>query len=131
ASRDRISEAAHAYGLDPRTISNELNEFIQREVLVEEDGQIGCKVPFFARWLKTVGPRQISTTYTEAQALKIYREEQEKSSVRSQEIVRLLERWPAYKGRSISPDHIRSWLEQFGKPSEQRLMFRLLQGVTF
>ncbi len=131
ASRERVLEAGQTYGLDTRTISNELNEFVQREVLVEEDGHIGCKVPFFARWLKTVGPRQISTTYTEAQALKIYREEQEKSSVRSQEIIKLLERWPAYKGRSISPDHVRSWLEQFGRQSDQRLMFRLLEGVTF
>jgi uncharacterized protein len=81
--------------------------------------------------LRTVGPRQISTTYTEAEALKIYREKEEKSVVRSDEIVQTINRWGTYKGRSISTDDVRAWLEQFGRRSDQRLMFRLLQHLRF
>lgn len=131
ASLDDIATVAARYSLDARTVANEINEFIQREVLVEKDGQFSCKVPFLGRWLSTVGPRQISTTYTEAEALRIYQEEEEKVAVRSEEIVKLIEGWDAYKGRSISPENVRAWLGQFGRKSDQRLMFRILQCLRF
>ena len=131
ASREDVARAAARYGLDARTVGNEVNEFIQREVLVERDGELSCKVPFLGRWLRTVGPRQISTTYTEAEALRIYREEEEKTAVRSDEIAQLTKLWGAYKGRSISTDDVRAWLEQFGRKSDQRLMFRVLQHLRF
>jgi hypothetical protein len=131
ASRENLERVAARYNLDGRTVGNEVNEFIQREVLVELDGELSCKVPFLGRWLRTVGPRQISTTYTEAEALKIYREEEEKAAVRSDEIVQLIGRWGPYKGRSVSTDEVRAWIEQFGKKSDQRLMFRILQNLRF
>jgi hypothetical protein len=131
ASRDEVAKAAGSYSLDARTVANEVNEFIQREILIERNGELSCKVPFLGRWLRTVGPRQISTTYTEAEALRIYREEEEKAAVRSKEIVQLIGQWGAYKGRSISPEQVRAWLEQFGRKSDQRLMFRILQHLRF
>jgi len=63
--------------------------------------------------------------------LRIYREEEEKAAVRSNEIVQLIGQWGAYKGRSISAEDVRSWLEQFGRKSDQRLMFRMLQHLRF
>ena len=131
ASRDEVAKAAGRYGLDARTVANEVNEFIQREVLIERNDELSCKVPFLGRWLRNVGPRQISTTYTEAEALRIYREQEEKAAVRSNEIVQLIGQWGAYKGRSISPEDVRSWLEQFGRKSDQRLMFQILQHLRF
>jgi hypothetical protein len=131
ASREHVGKAAGQYGLDTRTVANEVNEFIQREVLVERDGDLSCKVPFLGRWLRTVGPRQISTTYTEAEALRIYREEEQKATVRPDEIAQLTKQWGAYKGRTISSEDVRGWLVQFGRQSDQRLMFRLIQHLGF
>jgi uncharacterized protein len=131
ASKEQIAEVALRYGLDARMVTNELNDFIQREVLVEREGEISCKVPLLGRWLRTIGPRQISTTYTEAEAVKIYQEAEEKAAVRSDEIVRLTQHWGPYKGRSVSSDDVRAWLEQFGRNSDQRLMFRILQNLRF
>jgi hypothetical protein len=131
ASRDEVVKSARRYGLDARAVENELNEFIQREVLMERDGELSCKVPFLGRWLRTVGPRQISTTYTEAEALRISREEEDKATIRAEEVVRLIGRWGAYKGRSVTTDEVRAWLEQFGRKSDQRLMFKILQSIRF
>jgi hypothetical protein len=131
APRSKVAEAAKIYGLDTRAVQNEISEFVQRDVLIEDNGEIRCKVPLFARWLRTVGPRQISTTYTEAEAQRIHRQQEESVAVRSPEIVQLLEKWPPYKGMSLSPDHLRTWLEQFGRKSHQRLMFRILKDVRF
>ena len=75
-------------------------------MLIERDGELSCKVPFLGRWLRTVGPRQISTTYTEAEALKIYREEEDRAAVRSEEIVKLIAGWGPYKGRSVTTDDV-------------------------
>jgi hypothetical protein len=51
ASREAVATEATRYGLDARTVGNEINEFIQREVLVEKNGELSCKVPFLGRWL--------------------------------------------------------------------------------
>lgn len=131
ASRDEIARSATRFGLDKRTVDNEVSEFIQRDVLIEEDGFVRCKVPLFARWLQTVGPRQISTTYTEAEAVRIYLEEENKAAVKAQELTHLVRKWPPYKGRSLNTEDIRVWLDQFGKNTDQRLMFRVLQNLIF
>lgn len=130
APRSAVADCAQKYNLDSRSIDNELDELIQRDVLIETDGAIGCKVPLFARWLRTVGPRQISTTFVEDEATRIEREREETASVRPQEIIELVRKWPPYKGRTITVDDARAWLEQFGKKKDQRLMFRVLQNVT-
>ena len=131
AARPEIAKAAERYGLDSRTVSNELDEFVQRGVLIETDKSVACKVPLFARWLQAVGPRQISTTYTEGEAIRIQRETEERNSVSSQEVSQLVNSWPHYKGRRISAEDIRAWLEQLRSKSEQRLMFRILQTLHF
>jgi hypothetical protein len=131
ASRDEIAKAAEIYGLDARSVENELSEFVQREILINTNGQYRCKVPLFSSWLQSVGPRQISTTYTEAEAVRILRQREDDSEVRAAEIVKLAETWQPYKGRRISAEDVRGWLDQFGRKSDQRLMFRVLENVRF
>lgn len=124
-----ICDAAKQYSMEPRAVENELSEFVQREVLTSSERLVDCKVPLFREWLRTVGPRQISTTYTEAEAVRILRISEEESDVRAIEIAALVARWPQYKGRTISSEDVRAWLEQFGRKSDQRLMFRILQKL--
>lgn len=129
--RSAVCECAKRYGLEARVVENALNEFVQREVLVESDGCIACKVPFFGRWLRTVGPWQIITTYTETEAVRLYHEAEEEAAVTSSELLKLLSHWGTYKGRRVTADDVRAWLEQFDTKSDQRLMFRLLQALRF
>jgi len=58
-------------------------------------------------------------------------QKEEEVYVRSGEIVDLISDWGLYKGRRITEDQVRAWLEQFGDYYSQRLMFRILQGLQF
>jgi len=43
----------------------------------------------------------------------------------------MIERWRTYQGRLLTVDQVRSWLCQFGDPSNQRLMYAFLNGLRY
>ena len=117
--------------LDPSATESELRRFVQRRILVEDSGLYDCKVPFFRAWLESSGVRDILTTFSDLDTILERRQREEEAYVRSEEIVVLLSEWGLYQGRRITEDQARTWLGQFGNYINQRLMFKVLQGLRF
>jgi len=128
-TKEQIIGEAARFGMDELAVERELQEFVHRQVLVEREGFYHCKIPFFSRWLREVGFLEISTTFTDWAAIQARQRDEERARVTADEVVRLSSGWPVYKGRHIGSEQIRAWLEQFGGPTDQRLMFKLLQNV--
>lgn len=114
-------------------IDNDLRRFVERRVLVEDKGFYDCKVPFFKSWLINDGVREILTTFTDLDAILERKKRDEDAYVRPEEVVSLVSRWQTslYQGEKINEERIRAWLNQFGEYSNQRYMFRILQGLKF
>lgn len=129
--KDRIVTEATKYGLSAGTVERELREFERRKVLTFRASAYHCKVPLFQTWLKDRGVDQIIASFAGADAGLEELRQSESLRVQSQEITALTQSWGTYRGVRITEDQVRSWLEQFGEPPEQRLMFTLLQHVKF
>ncbi len=130
-TKESVIYGAQMFGMDEYAVERELGEFIHRQVLTFNGGTYSCKIPFFGLWLKEVGPLEISTTFTDLEAIRARKQEEEKARVRPEELIILCSSWSPYKGRRVGPEEVRAWIEQFGDNTEQRAMFTLLQKVRF
>jgi hypothetical protein len=127
-----ILEQAVKQGLAEREIELELQDFVRRQILLVKEDVYQCKVPFFRKWLQEKGSREIITTFVEPDLIAKYRRDEEEAYVRPDEVINLLtEKEMYYKGRHLSEERIRAWLNQFSTNIEQRLMFRILQKFVF
>jgi AAA+ ATPase superfamily predicted ATPase len=97
-----------------------LQKLIQRKIVetsLEDDELVRIRVPMFTLWLKRQGRDET-------------RKAQEKGvrEVTSAEVVAVADGL-SYRGKEISSDDIRRWLEQFGDVENQRLMLKLLKQI--
>lgn len=128
---DIIKVGQDEYGLDESLVERDLRDFQQRQVLVEQSNEYDFKVPFFKEWLVDYGVNDIITCSLDQDALLERKKREEESRVRPEEITKLVGRWGVYQGLGIGEDKVRAWLNQFGDNSNQRLMFKILEGLTF
>jgi len=130
-TKEGIAKAAAHYGLVSDIVEHELRELERRKILVSDGDTFVFKVGFFGRWLRERGLREIMTTFVDPNATLARRAEDERAYVTSNEVVEIATRWGTYQGRPLTEDHVRRWLQQFGKNTHQRLMFRLLDRLKF
>jgi hypothetical protein len=126
-----ISKCIEMYGLQEEIIEGEIQEFIQREILVPFESGLKFKVPLFSEWLVEKGIDQIITTFSDMDEYLKRKKKEEDNRIKSQEIVDLVDSWSVYKGIKITEDRVRIWLEQFGDNFNQRLIFDLIKGLKF
>lgn len=131
ANKDTILQHEIVGSYNPDEILYELNQLVRRHVLIEKENQYDCKVKFFKRWLVDAGIHEIMTTFSDLDTVLKRKQIEEKSFVKSEEIVKLLKTWGNYKGQIITEDRVRTWLKQFGENINQRLMFVVLQNLNF
>jgi len=131
SEKQNIVKQAKKWGLSESIVEMELREFERRQVLMRKNNAYNCKVAFFERWLVEKGLGIIITPLTEYDESLRQREAEETARITSQEIVELANKWGVYKGRNIAEDQVRAWLDQFGDNESQRLMFKILQNITF
>jgi hypothetical protein len=106
--------------------------FEQRRVLTRTDtDKLAPQVPLFGRWLRERGTAELVTTVPDPSAALRREEELESVKVSAAEIVRVVRRWGTYRGRPISEDRARAWLEQFGDDLAQRRAFTILEQLRF
>lgn len=138
----RISEVSQCATLDAikddamlrevAFVENEIREFVNRKILKEvSTNAFKLTVKLFIQWLKRNGINELMSKFPDPSLSIQGIQAQELLRISPNEIVKLVERWGTYKGQHVTTDKVRAWLEQFGGPREQRLMFKLLQGVTF
>src|SRR5579875_1814968 len=132
ARKADILQKAHEHWLQEPNVEAELKDFVRRKVLVAEGDTYRCLVPFFGSWLKERGIRDIITTFADLDMAMQYKLKEEEAYVQPEEIVRWLKTQDIrYKGRSLSEERVRAWLNQFSNNTERRLMFQILQQLTF
>jgi len=131
AKKENIVKQATKWGLKGPIVENELREFERRQVLVKKNEVHSCKVAFFEKWLVERGIHEIIITFTEYDEALRQKEAEETARITSREIVELVNKWGVYKGRKITEDQVRAWLNQFADNESQRLMFKILQNITF
>ncbi|MFX0198989.1 MAG: AAA family ATPase, partial [Candidatus Hodarchaeota archaeon] len=130
AKKEQIIEKARHYSLES-IVEGELREFERRQIITSEGNNYRCKVLLFEEWLRERGIKQIITTFPEVDTMLARKSKEDEAYVKSQEIIKLVQGWGEYKGKHISADQVRSWLSQFGSYAGQRLMFRILENLTF
>ena len=128
---ETIKNNCQKWRVPPDLTEEELREFERRQVLVRTERGYGCKVKLFEKWLVDKGYNELVTGLATFDLLARRKQEEEKIRVTSEEIVHLIQQWGPYKGKLLTEDRIRAWLNQFGGNKEQRLMFKILQGVRF
>jgi hypothetical protein len=131
AKKENIVKQATKWGLKGPIVENELREFERRQVLVKKNEVHSCKVAFFEKWLVERGIHEIIITFTEYDESLRQKEAEERARITSQEIVELVNKWGVYKGRKITEDQVRAWLNQFADNESQRLMLKILQNIIF
>lgn len=108
-----------------------LNDFYRRDVLRDRAGNFEFVVPLFEHWLVQRGMgKLISDTLGDELSAAIQNAE-DAAYVRSTEIVTMLDSWPLYRGRRITADDVRAWLNQRSSFRDQRILFKLLQNMRF
>jgi len=131
AKKEYIKRKCDEWGLSDKFLEDELHEFIRRQVLNENNSIYTCKIRLFEQWLIDKGFNEIVTTLVDYDALTKQKQEEEQARVTSEEIMQLVEKWGVYKGREITDNHVRTWLNQFEDNKKQRLMFKILQNLKF
>ncbi len=117
--------------IQPQEVAPLTDDFCRRDIMNETAGEIVIQLPIFFRWLKDVGvSKLISSTLAddlEAELLKA----NDIAYVSAKEIENLIRGWPLYRGKQITGESVRAWLEQVEQPSEQRLLFTILVNLKF
>lgn len=131
SSKQMIIDQSISNGLTELQAEKTLAEFTQRNILIIEDGSYQFVVKFFEDWLITQGLDNIITTFQEEQRILLKQKYDEQLRVKHEEIHVLAKSWNSYKGREITTDIIREWLEQFDSFENQRYMFKLLEHIKF
>jgi hypothetical protein len=131
STKTDVTNCARKYGLSEPLIEATIRDFVRRQVLTLEGDTIVTRLAFFGKWLSEKGMNLIITTFADRDPILIRKKQEEEDFVRSEEVVALIDKWGTYRGQRITEDKVRTWLSQFGSNSNQRLMFQLLQGVTF
>ena len=108
-----------------------VDDLEKRGVLRSSDTGLIVRVPLFAEWLRHSGSKEILETLPERTAAETQWLEEEELRVSPTEIITLVDGWGHYRGKPVTEERVRAWLEQFGSQRRQRLAFKILTGVSF
>lgn len=108
-----------------------IESFINRGILVDDEGYFRLKPKLFDEWLVQRGSQLLTSSFSDANALEELKSKEDKAFVTDKEIIGLTKSWDSYRSTEITPSHVRAWLDQFSDNLERRLMFKLLENVTF
>ena len=131
ASKQMIIDKAISNGLDDLQAEKTLEEFINRKILNFENEKYDFVVKFFKDWLLSDGVNKLITSFQEEQNILLRKKYEEQLRIKHDEINSLVQSWHTYKGKEITTDIVREWLEQFGDVEEQRIIFKMLKNVRF
>lgn len=117
--------------LESEKVSLFLNEFVKREILVEDRGEYRFTLQLFEDWLVNAGVTKLIPEQSAQEQAAQARRAEDEAYVTSTEIHKLVSVWPIYRGQVIGAEHVRAWLAQVDSNIEQRLLFKLLQRLRF
>ena len=129
---ETLVRRARNFKVDDGTADDVIRGLIDRGILMEDDtGRLNFRVPLFEQWLPEEGIHQIIVTMGDDDALIKRQRREEAARPKTDELQRLARDWGTYAGQLIQAEQIRKWLNQFGQPTDQRLMLQLLQNLKY
>lgn len=132
ATEEALVSQAASFNVDEPTAKDVIRGLLDRAILrIDDNGKLTCRVPLFERWLAEHGAQEITLGTGDDDTLLRRQRSIEELRPRPEELAALAERWRTYRGEDIRPDQIGAWLNQFGGPSEQRLVMPILEGLRF
>ena len=131
---DLIQRASESFGLDALRVRRELDGFVSRKffTILSDGATIQSRIRVFGRWIMGKGQEQIVLSAPELEAAGAAIIERQHLRVSLDEAEDLSNNWGPYnRGRRINGERILRYLEQFGDPRDQRLIFQVLKGIRF
>lgn len=108
-----------------------LDSFINRNIMIYEGQNIRIKPKLFENWLTEKGMHSLISSFSDAQALENYQNQEKALYICDSEISNLVQKWDLYKGQGIESAHVRTWLNQFQSNKERKIAFKLLENINF
>lgn len=108
-----------------------LDSFLSRNIIIEEKGKLVIKPKIFETWLIEKGIHNLISSFSDADALQVFKEKDKETYIKDVEIIELVKTWESYKGTQITNVDVREWLNQFNSNHEKRIAFNLLQNIKF
>lgn len=131
-TEEAILRETRRHDVDGPNALDVIRGFSERSILIADaDGNLRFRVPLFARWLADEGVGEIVVTLGDDEPLIRRQRAEEAARPKPAELTELAARWRTYGGRLLEADTLKTWLQQFGQPRDQRLMLRLLQGLRY
>ena len=130
---ESVSENKGGLGLSEMDIVPILNDFCRREILREkEEGSVfEFVLDLFKLWLVERGANKLIADTLGDEIADAMQVAENLAFVTSQEITKLAERWPLYRGHKVTTENVRTWLAQVPSFRDQRLLFKLLENLRF
>jgi hypothetical protein len=129
-----IDAIASRKGSSPLTnveVANTVQDFCNRRILQEDGSVLQFTLPLFREWLKQSGVNSIIPDIAADELATELKAAEDQAYVKDGEIIAVTSVWPPYKGRQVTAQDVRSWLEQLPNRIEQRLLFKLLLRLNF
>lgn len=117
--------------LDAAKVKPLLDEFVNWEILLEEHGTYGFKLPLFEDWLVNAGVIKLIPEQSAQEQAVLARRPEDEAFVTAAEITKITNGWPAYRGQPVGPERVRAWLGQVQSNLDQRILFKLLERLRF
>lgn len=130
-TKQAIIDKSIENGLNELQAEKTLDEFQQRKILKIENNIYRFIIRFFEDWLISNGLDKIITTFQEEQRIILREKYEEEKRIKHNELNLLSKSWKTYKGKEITTDIIREWLEQFDDIESQRYIFKILENIKF
>lgn len=130
-SLDNITRHIHSSQIQDSEVLPILSDFCRRGVIEETKSSYKVVIPLFERWLINQGFNSLIADKLGDELAEKRQKEEDQAYVHDEEIDKLLELWPDYRGIKLSSHIIRGWLSQVPSHIHQRLLFKLLLQIKF
>ena len=130
-SKESLTQRAGRHGSTAATVDRLLRDFQTRGILIGGERGYKFRVKLFQEWLRDRGIEELSTQLWDDLGNRERINEERAALIDEDELHELVAQWGPYQGSPVSALAVRQWLGQFGSVQDQRLMFKILQGIRF
>lgn len=131
ASRETISQQLRGGSLQVSEVGPVIDDFFRRDVMREINGEVTTCLPLFQLWIRDVGVTKLIASTLADDLENELQKANDAAYVKAAEITGLVRDWPLYRGKEVSADAVRAWLDQVSSSQDQRLLFTLLRHLRF
>ncbi|WP_299126279.1 phosphoribosyltransferase [uncultured Alcanivorax sp.] len=128
--KDVLCDKSRDFELSAHEVSLVIDDFIRRQILYKEKSEYQFVLPFFEMWLKREGYKKLIPDSLTDDFLISSKAKEAELIVSSGEILSFCSDLPIYRGRKVSEEKVRAWLDQTSSSEERRLLFKILTNVN-